>query len=605
MKTNSVGLFLVALLLISSILSPSIQQAFAVLDVILNGTTETITSDETHGNLTIENSATLIVQSGTTLSLTGILTIENGGKLIVENDANIELVGNDNLNGIVNQIGGDIDQFGTITNENPLTLILVNQGSWIVFCGILELNGLQWTGTPATFECIEEIILPITEVPEGTTYVVDDQGGKIVVIENNLLVKGLLLNSGFLSNRALITLDDSIGSGTIDLSGGGTLQNVCGNFLTRGLTGSGDVMGANNIVLTCNSPTANDDNYSVDEDNILSEPSNGILFNDVQAVNENIPGDDPTLFALLLSTPSNGVASVNIDGSFTYSPSPEFFGNDFFSYSIVDGNGGIDSATVFITINSVNDSPTANDDVDSTDEDTPVTIPVLDNDSDLENDPLTVTDSTDGSNGSTTTDGTTVTYTPNADFFGSDSFTYTMTDDDGSDSATVTINVAMINDPPKVSIISPLNNDAFLVGESITFVGSALDTEDGILSSNLDWFSNLDGALGTGESLTLLNLSEGIHNIQTTTSDSNGSSDTDFISITVQVDLSTMEFCDNKTIHELEKYANKGKYNLINNRNGPSTTLTGTDKADLIFAGDFGDIIEGKGGNDCIIRVCK
>ena len=265
MKMGKSGLFLVILLLVSSVFFPSAQPAFAVSPVIPNGVTENVSLDTTASNITIENGATLIIDSGITLSLTGVLTVESGGKLIVEDGATIELVGTTNLNGIVNQSGGDIDQFGLITNQNPLAIVLVNQGSWIIFCGELELNGLDWTGTPAIFDCNEEIILTITEVPEGTIYTVDDQGGKIVVLENDLLVKGLLINSGILSNRALITLDDSFGGGTIDLSGGGTLENVCGNFEARGLTGEGEVIDGNNITLTCNPPTANDDYYSVDE----------------------------------------------------------------------------------------------------------------------------------------------------------------------------------------------------------------------------------------------------------------------------------------------------------------------------------------------------
>lgn len=62
---------------------------------------------------------------------------------------------------------------------------------------------------------------------------------------------------------------------------------------------------------------------------------------------------------------------------------------------------------------------------------TPVTIFVLSNDSDPDGDPLTITATTDGANGTVSTDGTSVTYTPNASFTGSDSFTYTISDGNG------------------------------------------------------------------------------------------------------------------------------------------------------------------------------
>ena len=68
-------------------------------------------------------------------------------------------------------------------------------------------------------------------IPFGTVITVDDEGGKTVVLESDLIIFGTLVNSGFLSNRALITLDD----GLIDSTGGGTLQNVCKNFPSRGI----------------------------------------------------------------------------------------------------------------------------------------------------------------------------------------------------------------------------------------------------------------------------------------------------------------------------------------------------------------------------------
>ena len=78
------------------------------------------------------------------------------------------------------------------------------------------------------------------------------------------------------------------------------------------------------------------------------------------------------------------------------------------------------------------DAPVANPDMAETDEDTPIDfIPVLANDTDPENDPLDVTTVTQGSDGSVVINpDNTVTYTPNADTNGLDSFTYTITDVD-------------------------------------------------------------------------------------------------------------------------------------------------------------------------------
>jgi len=94
----------------------------------------------------------------------------------------------------------------------------------------------------------------------------------------------------------------------------------------------------------------------------------------------------------------------------------------------------------------LNNPPTAVDDSDMTDENTPVTIDVLANDIDPENDSLTITGVTQGSNGSVSIDDATITYTPNNDYNGSDVFSYTISDGELEDSATVTVEVKPVND---------------------------------------------------------------------------------------------------------------------------------------------------------------
>ena len=93
---------------------------------------------------------------------------------------------------------------------------------------------------------------------------------------------------------------------------------------------------------------------------------------------------------------------------------------------------------VTITVVPVNDPPVAIDDFGTTEEDDPVTIPVLSNDSDIDGDALTVSHVTDPPNGSVTTnDDGTITYTPDPGFDGMDSFVYTISDgNDETDTAT-------------------------------------------------------------------------------------------------------------------------------------------------------------------------
>jgi len=164
-------------------------------------------------------------------------------------------------------------------------------------------------------------------------------------------------------------------------------------------------------------PEANGDTAVTPEDTPVNID---VLFNDT----------DPsggTLAVVEVSQGANG--TVTTDGtSVTYTPSADFNSTDSFTYTVSDGNGGTDTATVTVTVDPVNDAPTAVDDSGSTAADTAVTINVVANDSDIDGDGVAIESVSQGSNGTVSFDAAvgTVTYTPNADFFGQDSFTYTI-----------------------------------------------------------------------------------------------------------------------------------------------------------------------------------
>lgn len=196
-------------------------------------------------------------------------------------------------------------------------------------------------------------------------------------------------------------------------------------------------------------PVAVDDAYEVAEDDTLSVAAPGVLANDEDA-------DGDSLTASLVSGPAHGALTLNPDGSFTYSPAGDFNGLDSFVYQAGDGALTSNQATVTITVNPVNDPPVANDDSGATVEDTPVTIDVLANDTDVDGDALVVDSVTQGANGSVTNNGLDVTYSPNPGFAGTDTFTYVASDGNGgTDTATVTVTVDAVNDPPDCSTVTP------------------------------------------------------------------------------------------------------------------------------------------------------
>lgn len=180
-------------------------------------------------------------------------------------------------------------------------------------------------------------------------------------------------------------------------------------------------------------PTANDDPATTDEDTPVTI---AVLGNDIPETS------GAALSVTSTSTPAHGTAVVNTDDTVTYTPSLNFNGVDSFLYTMSETGGGSDSAAVTVTVNPVNDAPVANDDPDvSTQVDTPVDIDVLANDTDPDGDSLTISSYTSPAHGGLISSGDLLTYSPEPEYSGSDSFTYTVQDPSGagSNSATVTI----------------------------------------------------------------------------------------------------------------------------------------------------------------------
>lgn len=167
--------------------------------------------------------------------------------------------------------------------------------------------------------------------------------------------------------------------------------------------------------------------------------------------------DGDTLSVALVDAPANGSVTTD-DTTITYTPNSDFNGSDSFTYRAVDA-GGLESdtpATVTLTINPINDAPVAADDEATTDEEVAVTVAVLDNDSDVDGDSLTLSVVTFPTHGGVSSDGTSLTYIPETDFFGNDSLSYQLTDSSGltsADVAVVTLTVDPINDPPALAPI--------------------------------------------------------------------------------------------------------------------------------------------------------
>lgn len=169
-------------------------------------------------------------------------------------------------------------------------------------------------------------------------------------------------------------------------------------------------------------------------------------------------GNGDALTYELVSGPAEGFLVLRADGTFTFTPPPGFAGTTSFGFRATDGTLTSEPATATIVVAAANAPPVAADVAVSTDEDTPVAVTLAATDPD--GDTLTLTHGTPA-NGSF--DGTT--YTPAADFHGTDSFTYTADDGVATDDGTVTITVRPVNDAPQpVDDSAPTPEDTAVTG---------------------------------------------------------------------------------------------------------------------------------------------
>jgi len=188
-----------------------------------------------------------------------------------------------------------------------------------------------------------------------------------------------------------------------------------------------------------------EDAYATNEDEVLTVVvEDGVLANDT-----DIDGDDLT--AILVDDVTNGTLALADDGSFTYTPDENFFGEDSFTYKASDGTLESEIVTVTLTIETVNDWVVANDDEYETMAGVTLEVAapgVLDNDVLLDpNETVTLEVLVQPAGGTVTlnNDGS-FTYVPNAGFFGVDTFEYQLNstvllNGEFSDTAIVTIKV--------------------------------------------------------------------------------------------------------------------------------------------------------------------
>jgi hypothetical protein len=283
------------------------------------------------------------------------------------------------------------------------------------------------------------------------------------------------------------TDDTSIAAGTVDLD-----PSTPGQQLTRTVTGGSFSFAAGELTLT---PSADYNGpvtvtYTVDDSegatsniasvnvSVAAVNEDPVAVNDAATTDENDPVTinvltndsddsglnsssvdlDPTTAGLQTTRTVTGGSFAVTAGSVTFTPTTNFNGTATGSYTVDDNEGATsNTATITITVTSVNAAPIANNDTGNTDENDPVTINILSNDTDDVGLSSTTVDLNPGTPGTQTTRVVTggnfsvtagsLTFTPNTNFNGTASVSYTVDDTEGATSniATVTITVNSIN----------------------------------------------------------------------------------------------------------------------------------------------------------------
>ncbi|WP_184600971.1 Ig-like domain-containing protein, partial [Sulfitobacter noctilucicola] len=216
--------------------------------------------------------------------------------------------------------------------------------------------------------------------------------------------------------------------------------------------------------------------------------------------NDTDPNGDPLTITEASVPEEQGTVDI-VDNQLVFTPAEDFTGEAEISYTVEDPDGNADEGTVTVTVNPVNDAPDAVDDVATTEEDTPVVLDLIDNDSDPEDDLLTVTEvSVPEEQGTVVNNGDgTATFTPAPDFVGEATVTYTIADPDGEeDTAVHVVDVTPINDAPDAVddadvtdedtpvTVDLLANDTDVDGDDLRVVEATVPEEEGTLVDNGD-----------------------------------------------------------------------------------------------------------------------
>ena len=330
-------------------------------------------------------------------------------------------------------------------------------------------------------------------VPATVTITVDQTYDPVVPVADTYKVRtgsslSVAAGEGVLSNDINVDrsdlvaiIEEDVTAGTLELQSDGSFTFDPGEFsgtqrFTYRVDDGTQRSAPIEVSIVVNAaPDPVDDSFVTNEDTILE--------GNVASNDSDIDGD--SFFAALATTPQNGEVVLGDDGVFSYSSNPHFHGTDSFTYSLTDGiDESATTAVVSIVINAINDLPHAQDDLVvafiNQPRDVAADDGVLANDFDIDGDALTARLVQPPTNGQIElNDDGSLMYSPNTDYVGSDSFTYSAHDGtDNSLPATVNIIVATLDQQVVINEIHYDPPDNTIPGEFIEIVNQGSSPTD-------------------------------------------------------------------------------------------------------------------------------
>ncbi|CAE6904890.1 COG2931 RTX toxins and related Ca2 -binding proteins [Vibrio sp. B1FIG11] len=360
----------------------------------------------------------------------------------------------------------------------------------LVFTPADNFNGeatISYTVSDGALEDSAEVSVTVNPVNDAP--VANDDSA--VTDEDTPVTIDVLTNDTDVDGDTLTIVNASVPAdqGTVEIVDGKLVftpaENFNGEATISYTVSDGELEDDAQVSVTVNplndAPVANDDNAVTDEDTPVTID---VLTNDT-----DVDGD--TLTIVNASVPADQGTVEIVDGKLVFTPAENFNGEATISYTVSDGELE-DDAQVSVTVNPLNDAPVANDDNAVTDEDTPVTIDVLPNDTDVDGDTLTIVNASVPADQGTVevVDGKLV-FTPAENFNGEATISYTVSDGELEDSAEVSVTVNPLNDAPVANddsaatdedtpvTIDVLPNDTDIDGDTLTIVNASVPAEQG------------------------------------------------------------------------------------------------------------------------------